>query len=93
MPQAPGRYQRPVTPNSFAAELGLSAKPDYANYDDFATLDVREQHVGARQALAAQIYEEEDVTRSEDHWDAYNEPIGIPERLRAGRNDELSDRD
>ncbi len=52
--------------------------PNYANYDDFTTLDVRKEHNRARRALAAELDEEEDLTPSEAHWYAYNEPINVP---------------
>jgi hypothetical protein len=73
-----GRPSQPVGANSCVAELSHSAIPDYASYADFTTLDVREEHARARQALAAQLYKEEDITRSEAHWYAYNDPISTP---------------
>ena len=73
-----GRPPDLVTPNPCVAELGRSTMPDYANYDDFTTLDVREEHNRARRALAAELDREEDLTPSEAHWYAYNDPISTP---------------
>jgi ribosomal protein RSM22 (predicted rRNA methylase) len=75
---APGRPPGPVSPNPCVAELGRSAMPDYVSYDDFTTLDVREEHNRARRAWAAQLYQDEDLTPSEAHWYAYKEPISTP---------------
>jgi len=76
--EVPGGPPGPAVPNPCVAELGRSAMPNYANYDDFTTLDVRKEHNRARRALAAELDEEEDLTPSEAHWYAYNEPINVP---------------
>jgi len=75
---SPGRPPGPITPNPCVTELSWSAMPDYANYTDFTTFDVREEHARARQEWAAQLSQEEDLTPSEAHWYAYNEPISTP---------------
>ena len=75
----PGRPAGPISPNPMAAELGRSAEPRDVDHDDFAALDVREEHNRARRAREARLYyEEDDMTPSEAHWYAYNEPAGMP---------------
>lgn len=74
----PGRPAGLISSNPMAAELGRSAIPREVDHDDFAALDVREEHNRTRRAREARLYEEHDLTPAEAHWYAYNEPAGMP---------------
>lgn len=75
----PGRpARRVITPNMCVAELSRSAMPDHTYHKDFTTLDVRQKHSHARHAMAAELEREDDITPSEAHWYAFNDPISTP---------------
>jgi len=76
--EVPGRPAGPISPSPVAAELDRSARPYGADHDDFAALDVREEHNRARREREVSLNYQEDVTPSEAHWYAYNEPAGMP---------------
>lgn len=75
---AAGWPANPVDPHPVADELARSAMPHDADHDDFAVLDVREEHNRSRRARELSLSYEEDVTPSEAHWYAYNEPAPMP---------------
>lgn len=73
-----GWPDNPADPHPVAAELERSASPRDAHHDDFAALDVREEHNRSRRAREIHLSYDEDVTPSDAHWYAYNEPAPMP---------------
>jgi hypothetical protein len=61
-----------------AAELDRSARPHGADHDDFAALDVREEHNRARAKAERWYAADDDLAPSEAHWYAYNGPASMP---------------
>lgn len=70
----------PKAPNPCIRELEQSETPFGANYDDFSTLDIREQHELARHGRAYELYEDDfwGLSRTEAYRMAYEEPIHRP---------------
>ena len=67
-------------PNPCAEELGDSAIPFGARYDDFSVLGIRGEHFGARERLARELYDIDDLELSLEGARrlAYEEPIRRP---------------
>lgn len=68
----------PGAVHPLSAELGRSVVPHAADHDDFAALDVREEHNRARAEAARRYDWDEDLTPSEAHWYAYHGPADMP---------------
>jgi hypothetical protein len=67
-------------PNPCAKQLGESATPFGARYDNFAVLDIHGEHHAARRRVAKELYDEDDLELS---WEgasrlAYQERISQP---------------
>jgi hypothetical protein len=68
-----------AVPNLIAEELKWSARPFGADYSDFGTLDVGQEHHRARGAMAEELLNGDwDLGRSGARRLAYGEPVGAP---------------
>jgi hypothetical protein len=78
--RAPGNAPDAATPGPHPCTVGLAASrmPFGASYTDFTALDLRAEHVLARNRLARRLNDELDLGQAAGRHMAHEEAIGVP---------------